>query len=153
MHSKSFSILWAIALLGATTACEPVVDLRGNMPAPERLSEVKPGVFKKSDVAALLGTPASTSVFGDERWYYISSKIETVAFFKPEELERQVVVIDFDRAGTVSEIHKLELKDGKEVAMEARETPTAGRDMSIIEQLLGNIGKFNSKAKDDAGGP
>jgi outer membrane protein assembly factor BamE (lipoprotein component of BamABCDE complex) len=153
MHSKSVSILWAIALLGATTACEPTVDLRGNLPAPERLAEVKPGVFNKGDVAALLGTPASTSVFGDDRWYYISSKIETVAFFKPQELERQVVVIDFDRKGTVTNIKKLDLKDGKDVTMEARVTPTAGSDLTILEQLLGNIGKFNSKAKDDAGGP
>ncbi|HXP95942.1 MAG TPA: outer membrane protein assembly factor BamE [Telmatospirillum sp.] len=153
MHSKSIRFLWAIALLGATTACEPTVDLRGNLPAPERLAEVKPGVFTKNDVAALLGTPASTSVFGDDRWYYISSRIETIAFFKPEELDRQVVVIEFDSNSTVKEIHKLELKDGKDVTMVSRETPTAGRDMSVIEQLLGNVGKFNSKAKDDAAAP
>jgi outer membrane protein assembly factor BamE (lipoprotein component of BamABCDE complex) len=142
-----------MALLGAATACEPLVDLRGNMPSPERLVEVKPGRFTKSDVTALLGTPASTSVFGDNRWYYISSKVETIAFFKPEELERQVVVIDFDRTGTVTNIRKLSLADGKDISMVSRETPTAGRDLTVLEQLLGNIGKFNSKAKDDASGP
>jgi len=150
MHSKSIRFLLVMTFLGVTTACEPVVDLRGNLPAPERLAEVKPGRFTKSDVSALLGTPASTSVFGDDRWYYISSKIETVAFFKPEELERQVVVIDFDRSGTVTDIRKLTLQDGKDVTMEARETPSAGRDLGVLEQLLGNIGKFNSKPKDDA---
>lgn len=139
-----------MAFLATATACEPVVDLRGNLPAPERLAEIKPGRFTKSDIQALLGTPASTAVFGDERWYYISSKIETVAFFKPEELERQVVIIDFDRTGTVTDIRKLTLQDGKDVSMVTRETPSAGRDMSVIEQLLGNVGKFNSKAKDDA---
>jgi outer membrane protein assembly factor BamE (lipoprotein component of BamABCDE complex) len=153
MHSKSVRYLLVMALLGAATACEPVVDLRGNMPSPERLAEVKPGRFTKSDITALLGTPASTSVFGDDRWYYISSRIETVAFFKPEELERQVVVIDFDHAGTVTDIRKLSLEDGTAITMEARETPTAGRDLTVLEQLLGNIGKFNSKAKDDAQGP
>jgi outer membrane protein assembly factor BamE (lipoprotein component of BamABCDE complex) len=142
-----------MALVGAATACENVVDQRGNMPSPERLAEVKPGRFTKSDITALLGTPASTSVFGDDRWYYISSKVETVAFFKPEELERQVVVIDFDRTGTVTDVRQLTLKDGKDVSMVARETPTAGRDLTVLEQLLGNIGKFNSKAKDDASGP
>lgn len=150
MHSKSVRFLLFMVLLGTATACEPVVDLRGNLPSPERLAEIKPGRFTKNDVTALLGTPASTSVFGDDRWYYISSKIETVAFFKPEELERQVVVIDFDRSGTVTDIRKLTLQDGKDVTMVARETPTAGRDLSVLEQLLGNVGKFNSKAKDDA---
>lgn len=151
MHSKtSVRLLLAMAFLGTATACEPVIDQRGNMPAPERLAEIKPGRFTKSDITALLGTPASTSVFGDDRWYYVSSKIETIAFFKPEELERQVVVIDFDRSGTVTDIRKLTLKDGKDVTMVSRETPSAGRDMSVLEQLLGNVGKFNSKAKDDA---
>lgn len=150
MHSKSVRFLLVMALLGAATACEPVVDLRGNLPAPERLAEVKPGHFTKDDVTALLGTPASTSVFGDDRWYYISSKIETVAFFKPEELEREVVVIDFDHTGTVTDIRKLTLQDGQDVTMVARETPSAGRDLSVLEQLLGNVGKFNSKGKDDA---
>jgi outer membrane protein assembly factor BamE (lipoprotein component of BamABCDE complex) len=153
MHSKSVRFLLVMAVLGVSSACEPTVDLRGNLPAPERVAEIKPGRFTKNDVTALLGTPASTSVFGDERWYYISSKVESVAFFKPEELERQVVVIDFDRTGTVTNVHRLELKDGKDVSMNSRETPTAGRDLSVIEQLLGNVGKFNSKSKDDAAGP
>ncbi|MDR3440836.1 outer membrane protein assembly factor BamE [Telmatospirillum sp.] len=153
MHSRFVRFLSLVALLGAMTACDPVVDLRGNLPSQERLAEIKPGRFTKQDVTALLGTPASTAVFGDERWYYISSKIETIAFFKPEELERQVIIIDFDRTGTVSDIKKLTLENGKDVQMVARETPSAGRDLNVLEQLLGNIGKFNSKAKDDASGP
>lgn len=153
MHSISVRTFLAFALLGATAACSPTIDARGNMPAPDRLAEIKPGRFTKSDVVALLGSPASTSVFGDDRWYYISSKMETFAFFKPEELERQVVVIDFDKTGSVTSVRKLGLKDGHDVAISTRETPTAGRDMSVLEQLLGNVGKFNDKAKDDAASP
>ena len=152
MHFKSVRFLILAALVGAVTACDPVVDLRGNLPNPERLVEIKPGRFTKQDVTALLGTPASTSVFGDDRWYYISAKIETVAFLKPEELEREVVVIDFDRTGLVTDVRKLTLADGKDVSMVSRETPSAGRDMSVLGQLLGNVGRFNSKPKDDAEG-
>lgn len=153
MHSISVRTILAFALLGTMVACAPTIDSRGNMPSPERLAQIQPGRFTKSDVTALLGTPASTSVFGDDRWYYISSKIETFAFFKPEELERQVVVIDFDKRGSVASVQKLTLDDGRMVDISSRETPTAGRDMTVLEQLLGNVGKFNSKAKDDAGGP
>ncbi|MND02397.1 hypothetical protein D3C83_217680 [compost metagenome] len=32
------------------------------------------------------------------------------------------------------------LKDGKVVAFNGRETPTRGREMTILEQLLGNVG-------------
>ena len=108
---------------------------------------------KATQALALIGTPASTSVFGDERWYYISSRIETFAFFKPEELDRHVIEISFDNAGTVSSIRTLGLQDGRDVSMAAGETPTAGKDLTLIEQLIGNVGKFNKPDKDRAAGP
>ena len=147
MQSTFRRLLLATALLGAVAACTPTIDVRGNTPTPERLAEVKPGKVTRSDVSALLGTPSSTSTFGDENWYYISSKIETYAFYKPEEIERQVVSISFDKSGVVKDVQTLTLKDGKVVDIQGRETPTAGRDMSILEQLLGNVGKFNKGAK------
>ncbi|HLN22995.1 MAG TPA: outer membrane protein assembly factor BamE [Patescibacteria group bacterium] len=139
------------ALLAATSACSPTVDVRGSVLPPERLELVKPGNLTKSDVTALLGSPSSTSNFGDDTWYYINSKVETFAFFKPDEIERQVVQIDFDKDGKVKEVRKLGLEDGKDIATVTRETPSAGRDQSWIEQMLGNVGKFN-KAKGGPGG-
>jgi outer membrane protein assembly factor BamE (lipoprotein component of BamABCDE complex) len=151
MHCYFVRSLLACVVLGIASGCSSVIDARGNQPAPERLAEIKPGRFTKADVTALIGTPSSTTTFGDDRWYYISSKMETFAFFKPDELEREVVEIDFDRKGTVTAVHQLGLQDGKQVSISTRETPTAGRDMSVLEQLLGNVGKFNAKSKDDAG--
>jgi outer membrane protein assembly factor BamE (lipoprotein component of BamABCDE complex) len=151
MRPLSARLLITTALLASTVACSPIVDVRGNVLPPERLELVKPGNLTKSDVAALLGTPSSTSNFGDDTWYYINSKVETYAFFKPKEVERQVVQIDFDKSGKVKEVRKLGLEDGKDVVTVSRETPSAGRDMTWIEQLLGNVGKFN-KAKSGSGG-
>lgn len=152
MQSIRFRLILATALLGTATACAPTIDVRGNQPLPEHLAEVKPGHVTKSDVVALIGTPATTSTFSDDHWYYISSKVKTFAFFKPEELERQVIQIDFDKSGTVTKVSKLGLEDGREVDMVARETPTAGKDLTLIEQLIGNVGKFNNTSKDRASG-
>ncbi len=152
MHSFSVRFLLAASLVATSAACSPTVDQRGNQPLPEHLSEIKPGRVTKSDVVALIGTPATTSAFSDDRWYYISSKVETWAFFKPEELDRQIVVIDFDKSGTVIAVKKLGLEDGKEIEMVSRETPTAGKDLSLLEQLIGNVGKFNNTSKDKATG-
>ena len=33
------------------------------------------------------------------------------------------------------------LDDGQDVAMSDRETPTRGRELTILEQLLGNVGR------------
>jgi outer membrane protein assembly factor BamE (lipoprotein component of BamABCDE complex) len=153
MHALFVRLFLVAALFGAVTACSPNLDLRGNQPLPENLSAVKSGRLTKSDVASLIGTPATTSLFGDDHWYYISSRVETWAFFKPEEQERQVVVIDFSPSGVVSNVRKLGLADGTDIAMAPGETPAAGKELSLLEQLIGNVGKFNSAAKDKAGGP
>lgn len=153
MNCFSVRVSPVLALLAVLGGCTPTIDLRGNQPLPDNLAMIQPGKVTKSDVVALVGTPASTSVFGDERWYYISSKVKTFAFFKPEELERRVVEISFDSAGMVNSVRTLDLQDGKTLSMAAGETPTAGKDLTLIEQLIGNVGKFNKPDKDRAAGP
>ena len=49
--------------------------------------------------------------------------------------------ITFDDAGNVAGVRTLGLEDGQEVAMNRNETPTRGRELTIIEQLLGNVGR------------
>jgi len=134
--------------VAALSACSPTIDMRGNLPSPEALAQIKPGTTTQDEVMTLLGTPSSTMTYGGEVWHYISAKTEYVAFTKPEEKERTVVTIAFDTDGKVKEVTKLGLKDGKQVDTVSRETPSAGKEMTIIEQLVGNIGRFKKDAQD-----
>ena len=145
--------LGAAAILAAGLAgCAENIDPRGNAPLPDALAQIQPGRVTRSDVVALIGTPATASLFGEEHWYYISSHFQTIAFYAPEELDRQVIVIDFDKTGTVTAVRHLGLDDGKEVAMVDRTTPAPGKELSLLEQLLGNVGKFSNTSKDKAQG-
>lgn len=142
--------LLAVALTLATacsTIVEPVVDTRGNLPSTEQLSQIKVGETTQDDVLALLGTPSTTMNYGEEVWHYISSRTETVAFLAPEVKDRKVVSLTFDKRGIVSKIDTLGLKDGRKVDTVNRETPSAGKDLSILEQLIGNVGRFSKDAK------
>ena len=143
----------AAMLAVGISACSDNIDPRGNAPMPEALAQIQPGRVTRSDVVALIGTPATASLFGDDHWYYISSHFQTVAFYEPEELDRQVVIIDFDKAGTVTAVRKMGLEQGKDVTMIARETPAPGKELSLIEQLIGNVGKFNDTTHTRADGP
>lgn len=149
---SSFIGLLAGVMAVATAACTTTVDQHGNAPPPERLEMIKVGRFTRGDVAETLGTPSNTSTFGDDTWYYISNKVESWAFLKPEEIERQVVAIDFDRQGRVKSIRKLSLDDGTAITMASKETPTAGHDLGVLEQLLGNVGRFSNSSKTGPGG-
>jgi len=133
-------------LLGAT-ACAPMVDLRGNNPMADSLEKIKVGETSQDEVMALLGTPSTTVTYGDEVWHYISSRTETVAFFAPEEKERKIVSIFFGPTNKVTNVTILTLKDGKAVQTVSRETPTAGKELSVFEQLIGNVGKFSKDEK------
>jgi len=44
------------------------------------------------------------------------------------------------------------LRDGKVFAYNTRETPTRGRELSILEQLLGNVGRGGMLPRDDEEG-
>ncbi|MBC7906548.1 MAG: outer membrane protein assembly factor BamE [Rhodospirillaceae bacterium] len=134
-------ILGAVSL--GVAACTPSIDVRGNLPTPEVLSQIQVGKTTRDEVQVLLGTPSATAIFGDESWQYISSRTETVAFFKPELKDRKAISISFDRSGVVKEVVSRGMNDGIAIQAVDRETPTAGKEMSILEQLVGNVGKFS----------
>ena len=90
----------------------------------------------------MLGSPSSIATFGEEVWYYISSQTQTIAFYEPEVLDQKVVAIAFDDAGKVKNVRTYGLEDAQAIEPVARTTPTGGREVTILEQLIGNLGKF-----------
>ncbi len=60
-------------------------------------------------------------------------------------LERKVLVVSFDAAGLVATTRTYALEDGQPIDPVGRVTPTEGREISILQQLIGNIGKFPSQ--------
>jgi len=150
---RPIPLAFALAFSLFAGACTPTVDLRGNLPDPESLAQIQPGKTTRDEVQALLGTPSTTAAFGEESWQYISLRTETTAFFKPEVKDRKVISISFDRSGVVKEVIERGLEDGIPVQAVERETPTAGKELSILEQLVGNIGKFSKDPRGPGGGP
>ena len=88
----------AIVLCVALSACiASRVYTRGNLPDPERLSELVPSETTRDAILASLGSPSSVNTFGNETWYYISEKVEIVAFLSPKVLTRKILIIEFNR--------------------------------------------------------
>src|SRR5258708_3803882 len=104
----------ATLILGLA-ACQATVDNRGYVPDPEEVLRVKPGVQGRDEVREILGSPSSASTFTDDRWYYISRKTSTTAFFRPEILEQKVLEVDFDDGGIVHDVRNYTLKDGEQI--------------------------------------
>lgn len=128
------------------SGCAGEVDTHGDMVQNERLSQIVPQVHRRDDVLAVLGSPSTVSLLDGEVWYYIGDRRETLAFFKPEVLEKEMVIITFDPAGSVVSVDKSTDDEGREIEVVERETPTNGSNLTMVEQFLGNLGRFNSTA-------
>ncbi len=129
----------AIILAG----CAATVEQRGNLPPRDELAEIHPGKTTKDQVVKILGSPSSVGVFNDRSWYYISRRTKQTAFFDPSVLDQEVYVVDFNDDGVVQAVDHKTLKDGQDVTPVARTTPAPGRQLTFLEQLIGNLGKFN----------
>lgn len=132
---------------GALGACTPRNDFRGAIIDEDRVKQIQVGVSTENQVATLLGSPSTTSTFQEwgVTWYYISSETETVAFLSPELIDQQVLAVAFDKQGKVRDVKRYGLKDGRQIAFVERETPTKGKEITFIEQTIGNFGRFNSR--------
>jgi len=144
MVASLTQVCFAAVAFTALAACTPERDLHGILPDKEQIAEIKPGQTRQEDVTRILGTPSATATFDKETWYYVGERTETTAFFKPDVLEHKIVVVRFDKEGVVEKVQQVDaMKAGKEVTPVARETPTKGKELTVIQQLIGNVGRFN----------
>jgi len=139
---------WLAAL--ALSACIPQVSNHGYRMDEAALVQVEPGRTSREQVLQLLGSPSSLTTFDGSVWYYVSQRTERMSFYQEEVVDQDVVAIAFDELGTVSHIERHGLDRAQEVSLVDRETPTSGSELSVFEQFIGNIGRFNPPTDADA---
>ena len=109
------------------SACAPVTSYSGFQAIESDPKDVKVGTDTKSTVRGRLGSPSAEGAFDNNTWFYMNQLKSRVAFKKDSEV--------------VESVNNYTLKDGKVVAFNGRETPTRGRELTILEQILGNVGR------------
>jgi outer membrane protein assembly factor BamE (lipoprotein component of BamABCDE complex) len=142
MHNKRHFGTAAIALAGslALAGCIGETLNRGYVPSEMALEQVSVGA-SRDQVMIALGTPSTTADFGGEVFYYISQKAyRPVAFLNSRIVDQRVLAVYFDENQLVSQIADYGLKDGQVFDFVSRTTPTTGRDVSFVGQLLGSVG-------------
>ncbi len=140
--ARGFGLVAAGTLAFGLAACTKAVRVQGNMPDPEVIAEIQPGIDDRNVVVDKLGSPSTISTFIDNKWYYIGQKTEQFAFLDPDILERSVLVVSFDQNGVVDDTLLYTLEDGQIVDPVDRITPTEGKELNVLQQLFGNIGRF-----------
>ena len=141
-HDRGPRLLLCCALAAALLAgCAPQVHMQGHVSDPDALAAIEPGVQTRADVALLLGTPSAVATFDDARWYYITRRTETTAFYDPELIEQQIVVVTFDESGVVADVSSFAAEQARAIEPVDEESPTRGSTPGMFEQFFGNLGR------------
>jgi len=134
-------LLGLAASAALVSACTPSTSFQGFQAIDAKPQDVQVGVDTRDSVRTKLGTPSVVSTFDPDVWYYMSQVTENQSFYRQKLLRREVVAISFNKGGdTVAKVDELTLKDGRVIAFDGHITPTRGRELTIIEQLIGSIG-------------
>jgi len=103
------------------------------------VEQVRPG-SSQDLVRIVLGSPQTTSTFGNENaWYYVETKVNQTAFGLTTIKERTVLAVYFDSNDRVIDRAVYTLEDGRAFAVEQRRTGSFGADRTFVESLLGSI--------------
>lgn len=146
--TAKFPALGLLAILSIVllASCANPVDTRGNIPEAGKLAQIKPGSTDKATVIQLLGSPSTVAAFDPNTWYYVGEKIQPEAAIFPDKvLQQDVLAIHFTKDGVVTSIDHRGLADAEAVVPNPNATPAPGREFTLMEQLIGNFGKFSAK--------
>jgi len=139
----------ALALAGPLLgACAAELSTHGYHLDETALAQLEPGRTTRDGALQLLGSPSSVATFDERVWYYVTQRTERMSFYQEEVVDQKVVTVSFDQQDVLRSIERQDLDDALEVSLVERETPTTGNELGILEQFIGNIGRFNPQGED-----
>ncbi len=136
--------LLALMAFAALPACTPMKATHGNLLQEDRTSQIQVGSSTRDDVFRVLGSPTTVSPFNNNVWYYMGQKTEKHGIFDTEVTDEKIVVVKFDDNNIVTAFDTMD-NARLDVPIKDSKTPTYGNEVTIMQQLLGNLGKFNPK--------
>lgn len=131
------------ALLLSVAACSPVFRNHGYAPTDAELSQVNIGATREQ-VAQAVGRPTTMGLLNDQGWFYVQSRFRHFGARAPREIEREVVAISFTPQGTVSNVERFGLEQGRIVPLSRRVTDADFQGNTFLRQLFGSVGRLRA---------
>lgn len=145
MAQHSIGRIAQLAVVAALMiACTPLKDHSGYIPEQRDLDRLIIGKDTREDVAQLVGRPSTQGLLNDVGWFYVESKWEQKGPAERVEVDRTVVAITFNDAGTVANVEKFGLEQGQVVALSRRVTKDNVASIGFLRRLFGNIGTIGA---------
>ena len=133
-----------VSVLAIAAGCSELDQYHGFIPPAEELATLNVGATTKDEVITLFGPPISERGLQNNTIYYASSHFRRFGPLAPEEIDRQVLAIDFDASDRVSNVSRYTLEDGRVVVLDRRVTEDGINDVTFLAQLLGSFGRIDA---------
>jgi outer membrane protein assembly factor BamE (lipoprotein component of BamABCDE complex) len=133
-----FSTMVGVLMLGACST-DYFNQTEGNMPSRKDIVSLKKGMTE-DEVREIMGSPSVVSSLDHRTWIYMNTTMKRLAFLKPEELERNVVSIEFDLDGRLTKVVELTKENGEEVVISKDETPVMEMEEGFMQKYFGGVG-------------
>ena len=141
---KQFCKKLALVLVMATlAACGGQYRNHGYMPLAEDVDALIVGVDTRDNIIEVMGVPTTGGVLTEEALYYVRSRVHHKGYVKPNEIQRDVLVLSFDKNQILRNVERFGIEKGKLIRLEHRVTEAPSGDRSILQQIIGSIGGFN----------
>ena len=141
---RTVKVAGLVLVLAAASGCAQLDRYNGFIPPAEELATLTVGSTTKDEVISLFGPPASERALQNNTIYYASSQFRYFGPLAPEEVDRQVLAIDFDSSDRVRNISRYTLEDGRVVVLDRRVTDDGINDVTFLSQLLGSFGRIDA---------
>jgi len=142
MLNKTNTTLVGFCLFAAIS-CTSVYRNHGYTPSDAQLANLVVGVDTRATAEETLGVPTISDT-QTGRLYYISSRWLHYGMNPPKPISRNIVAVALDLGEVVTNVSRYGLKDGEIVALTRRVTDGGTEEISFLQQLLGNIGRFDA---------
>jgi outer membrane protein assembly factor BamE (lipoprotein component of BamABCDE complex) len=130
-----------VTVTAVSCSSDTFVSYTGNMPSEEKISELSVGQTKQQ-IAQVLGSPSSVVSLDRDTWIYMSSEIKQVAFLKPEEIDRKLLVLKFDESNKVIDIRRYNKEYGGELVISEEATAEQEQEQSFFRKYFGGVGQY-----------
>ncbi|MBD5398356.1 outer membrane protein assembly factor BamE [bacterium] len=140
---KNYVAICSVFLLSACLTKE----YKSGVPMRQSQIEQVQHSTTKKEVYDVLGSPASVSFVGDEKWFYYTAEGKVFAFLDPMFSKYEVLTVKFNSDDSVDEIKLKNISDNSfEINLSKQTDLPSEIKLNFFQELFGNIGRFNSSS-------
>jgi outer membrane protein assembly factor BamE (lipoprotein component of BamABCDE complex) len=136
----------AIISVAIISSCSHKIEYHGKNLNKEIVGNIKPKQTNKDHLLELIGPASITSLYGKEKWYYISFKREIYGFMPSKTIQTKIVEIDFDD-NKVENINIYKIPGEGKVEIDKDITVTYGTQKSVITHFSKNFRRFSKNGQ------